>query len=153
MDWIGDKLSQLIEEGRKALNREIVVMSDVKEDEVDDVSGAWEEVQPQVASPPVSPIPIPIPRSSSVKRIRKPLVDPSFHFSSSAPASTSFMSTTPRITYSHSRSTLDLTVTEAGASIREGEHSWESPELRVSMERARARAQARMGISSYRRGT
>ncbi|KAG6878278.1 hypothetical protein C0993_009636 [Termitomyces sp. T159_Od127] len=43
MDWIGDKLSKLIEEGKRALNREVVVMSDSQEDEVDDGSGAWEE--------------------------------------------------------------------------------------------------------------
>ncbi|KXN81705.1 hypothetical protein AN958_03916 [Leucoagaricus sp. SymC.cos] len=43
MDWIGDKLAQLIEEGKRALSREVVVMSDAKEDEVDDGSGAWEE--------------------------------------------------------------------------------------------------------------
>ncbi|KAG6809147.1 hypothetical protein H0H93_016069, partial [Arthromyces matolae] len=43
MDWLGDKLSQLIEQGKRALNREVVVMSDSKEDEEDDGSGGWEE--------------------------------------------------------------------------------------------------------------
>ena len=43
MDWIGDKLAQLIEEGKRALGREIVVMSEVQEDEVDDCSGNWVE--------------------------------------------------------------------------------------------------------------
>ncbi|KAM6496754.1 hypothetical protein JOM56_007227 [Amanita muscaria] len=43
MDWFGDKLSALIAEGKRALGREIVVMSDAKEDEVDDGSGAWED--------------------------------------------------------------------------------------------------------------
>lgn len=43
MDWIGDKLSMLIEQGKRALNTEVVVMSDAKEDEVDDGSGAWQE--------------------------------------------------------------------------------------------------------------
>lgn len=43
MDWIGGKLSALIEEGKRALGREIVVMSDSKEDEVDDGSGNWIE--------------------------------------------------------------------------------------------------------------
>ena len=46
MDWIGDKLALLIEQGKKALSREIVVMSDAAEDEVDDASGAWEEQHP-----------------------------------------------------------------------------------------------------------
>jgi hypothetical protein len=36
MDWIGTKLSQLINEGQKALGREIVVASEAQEDEVDD---------------------------------------------------------------------------------------------------------------------
>jgi hypothetical protein len=43
MDWIGDKLFTLIEQGKKALSHEIVVMSDAAKDEVDDASGAWEE--------------------------------------------------------------------------------------------------------------
>jgi len=43
MDWIGGKLAMLIEEGKKALGREVVVMSDSKDDEVDDGMGAWEE--------------------------------------------------------------------------------------------------------------
>ncbi|KAF8624026.1 hypothetical protein AX17_007232 [Amanita inopinata Kibby_2008] len=46
MDWIGDKLSTLIAEGKRALGREVVVMSDSKEDEVDDGSGAWEDSSP-----------------------------------------------------------------------------------------------------------
>ncbi|KAJ2917109.1 hypothetical protein MD484_g3298, partial [Candolleomyces efflorescens] len=41
MDWIGGKLAQLIEDGKRALGTEVVVMSDAKEDEVDDGSGAW----------------------------------------------------------------------------------------------------------------
>ncbi|KAF8643186.1 hypothetical protein AX16_009177 [Volvariella volvacea WC 439] len=41
MDWIGDKLSVLIEEGKRALGREVVVMSECKEDEVDDGLGGW----------------------------------------------------------------------------------------------------------------
>jgi len=43
MDWIGDRISQLVEEGKKALGKEVVVMSDSKEDEVDDGSGLWED--------------------------------------------------------------------------------------------------------------
>jgi hypothetical protein len=43
MDWIGGKLAMLIEEGKKALGKEVVVMSDAKEDEVDDGTGTWEE--------------------------------------------------------------------------------------------------------------
>ncbi|KAI8968088.1 hypothetical protein BD414DRAFT_541449 [Trametes punicea] len=43
MTWIGDRLAQLIAEGQKALGREVVIMSEDKEDEVDDGSGAWVE--------------------------------------------------------------------------------------------------------------
>ena len=46
MDWIGDKLSRLIEEGKRALGTEIVVSSEAPEDEVDDGSGDWIEEDP-----------------------------------------------------------------------------------------------------------
>ena len=46
MDWIGDKISKLIEEGKRALGQEVVVLSEAQEDEVDDGSGDWEEVEP-----------------------------------------------------------------------------------------------------------
>jgi hypothetical protein len=45
MDWIGDRLTQLIQEGQKALGREVVVTSEAQEDEIDDGMGAWEEEQ------------------------------------------------------------------------------------------------------------
>lgn len=41
MDWMGDRLAMLIAEGQKALGKEVVVLSDAAEDEVDDGSGAW----------------------------------------------------------------------------------------------------------------
>ncbi|KAJ3984100.1 hypothetical protein F5890DRAFT_1519348 [Lentinula detonsa] len=43
MDSLGSKLSLLIEQGKRALGREVVVMSEVEEDAVDDGSGAWIE--------------------------------------------------------------------------------------------------------------
>lgn len=43
MDWMSDRLNRLIEEGKRALGKEIVVMSETQEDEVDDGSGAWIE--------------------------------------------------------------------------------------------------------------
>ncbi|CAL1715264.1 unnamed protein product [Somion occarium] len=43
MDWMSDRLNRLIEEGKRALGKEIVVMSEAQEDEVDDGSGAWIE--------------------------------------------------------------------------------------------------------------
>ena len=41
MDWMGDRLAMLIAEGQKALGKEVVVMSESAEDEVDDGDGAW----------------------------------------------------------------------------------------------------------------
>ena len=43
MDWMGGRLAQLIEDGKKALGKEIVVMSEAQEDEEDDGNGNWEE--------------------------------------------------------------------------------------------------------------
>lgn len=41
MDWLGGKVAKLLEDARKALKTEVVVMSEAREDEVDDGSGAW----------------------------------------------------------------------------------------------------------------
>ncbi|KAF8449300.1 hypothetical protein L210DRAFT_3640898 [Boletus edulis BED1] len=61
MDWIGDRLIRLIQESQKALGREIVVMSDAKEDEVDDGSDAWEEEQDSQRVPSVAAVrPFPV---------------------------------------------------------------------------------------------
>jgi hypothetical protein len=175
MDWIGNKLTKLIEEGKKALNREIVVMSDTKEDEVDDGSAAWVEEQDPTTSllaarPSSSPS---ISRSSSTKRVKKPsnlppplALPPSISLPPSTLASRSHphrhphtspphvgFFNLPNTTYStpslplpispqrtHSRGTS----TESGhglgfspLSFREDERSWESPELRELMEKAR----------------
>ncbi|KAI9573935.1 hypothetical protein HD554DRAFT_572626 [Boletus coccyginus] len=54
MDWMGDRLTCLIQEGQKALGREIVVMSDAKEVEVDDGSNDWEEKQDNKPVPPIA---------------------------------------------------------------------------------------------------
>lgn len=61
MDWIGDKLSQLIEEGKRALGKEVVVLSDAPEDEVDDGSGNWvdQDVAPVASTSYVSSRPVP----------------------------------------------------------------------------------------------
>ncbi|KAH9992435.1 hypothetical protein BJV77DRAFT_1002420 [Russula vinacea] len=62
MDWMGGRLAQLIEDGKKALGKEIVVMSEVQEDEEDDGNGNWEEEadpDASIAGPS---------RSSSVRR-------------------------------------------------------------------------------------
>ncbi|KAH0582414.1 hypothetical protein H2248_010357 [Termitomyces sp. 'cryptogamus'] len=155
MDWIGDKLSRLIEEGKRALSREVVVMSDSQEDEVDDGSGAWEEEEDThthltSASPS---------RTSSLrhstKRPRGLL--PSFaptsaittfnattthHSLTPSPSGSSFgfvPSSMPQSSSAWPRSVglgHDMT---PSSSWREDEKAWESPELKESMERARAR--------------
>jgi uncharacterized protein YceK len=136
MDWIGDKLSQLIEEGKKALNREIVVMSDVQEDEVDDGCGAWEEDEDQHQGGKAS---VSVKRSSSMKRGRRPV--PSFDLPTSAslPTFTSFptsSSSSPQVNGTHSRG---LSWSDSIPSHCEDEQTWESPELRELMEKARAK--------------
>jgi len=60
MDWMGDKIRHLIEEGQKALGKEVVVMSDnpdANEDgAVDDGLEGWEEVEDDRMRPgPSSP--------------------------------------------------------------------------------------------------
>ncbi|KAG8220761.1 hypothetical protein J3R82DRAFT_2190 [Butyriboletus roseoflavus] len=166
MDWIGDRLSHLIQEGQKALGREIVVMSDVKEDEVDDGSDAWVEERdnqsvPSAAGPSISrrgsvrslrrthrPRDIPLPPSYSPYPMSPP--------DSASPRKRQFDSDS--IPLSPGRSTHGSlpvpssprriargTSVESDAlasivsSLKEDESAWQSPELRESMERARAR--------------
>lgn len=136
MDWIGDKLTMLIEEGKKALGREVVVMSDAREDEVDDGMGGWEE-EPSTS----------ISRSGSLRRAKKPrnILPPS-----SCP--TPPLASSPRMagfSYSQSSHSAGIPITpprttravsvDSHSSYREDETAWESPELRESMEKARAR--------------
>ncbi|KAF8799272.1 hypothetical protein BYT27DRAFT_7228055 [Phlegmacium glaucopus] len=170
MDWIGDKLSMLIEQGKRALNAEVVVMSDAKEDEVDDGSGGWEEEDNDQSRTPS--------RASSLKRSKRPrsILPPSFtaplpHASSASPrrsmydsapttststcfasssAPGSFNYTTPHKTHSRGISYetgLGLGLNsgpgngalKTSPSFMEDSSSWESPEIRESMERARLR--------------
>ena len=176
----------LIQEGKKALNREIVVMSDAKEDEIDDGSGAWEEVQvpSNTAAAATTTLSSSISRSSSAKRTRRPILSPTSNtfesapsslppFPSSAPNSYSYSSTytttpsipiTPRRPHSRARGLSAASPstsafeqgngTSTSISFREDERAWGSPELRESMERARARARmnANMNLGPYREG-
>jgi hypothetical protein len=139
MDWIGDKLSMLIEEGKRALGREVVIMSDAREDEVDDGTSAWEEEQPSVSRS----------RSGSLRRAKRPrnigLPPPTYPTPplTSSPHMTGFSQSQPS-TYSAGipvtppRTTRGVSV-DSHSSFREDERAWESPELRESMEKARAR--------------
>ncbi|KAH8104026.1 hypothetical protein BXZ70DRAFT_924050 [Cristinia sonorae] len=154
MDWMGDRLQQLIEEGKRALGKEIVVMSESKEDEVDDGSGAWEEEE-ELRLPPS--------RSGSMRRGRRPrnIAVPDY----SAPPTYSTPHTSPRkaqYDLSHTRSygsasSLNLPSsprrTPRGASVEslfnnhhETEDSWGTPEMRESMARAREAYRQRMGL-------
>jgi hypothetical protein len=156
MDWIGDKLSELIEEGKRALSTEVVVMSEAKEDEVDDGSGDWEEERP-VAGPSVS-------RRGSMRRthrprdIQSPPSYPAFPVSPSqslSPRKRKFVVEAVHLSPhrgdysglaapSAPRQIVRESSREANPfapvtnSFKEDESSWQSPELRESMERARA---------------
>ena len=164
MDWIGDKLSMLIQQGKKALGSQVVVMSDVKEDEVDDGSAAWEEEAEVENAPSLS-------RSGSVRHAKRPRglnIGPASasaaHTQTSGSASFGFgglpssisapstahsiygfsgptflsqqQSQPSSLPTSHSMTSLHHVSTEDPA-------SFESPELRQSMERARERLMAR----------
>jgi len=148
MDWIGDKISQLIDEGKKALGKEVVVMSDSKEDEVDDGSGLWEDSDEEGFGSPTSS------RYGrrSLSSPRRKRVRPSFPHhtipgglgetsSSRPPAYTS----PTRPTFPVSPSSVPPLAEPFSASVstvtgwmRETEGDWESDEVKASMERARA---------------
>lgn len=164
MDWIGDRLTRLIQEGQKALGREIVVMSDAKEDEVDDGSDAWEEEQgnyvPSISGSSISrhgsvrslrrthkPRDLPLPPSYSSYPIsppgsvspRKRRFEPdSIYVHHSPGRSAHGMTSTPR-RIARGTSVESDAHAPIASSFKEDEGAWQSPELRESMERARAR--------------
>ncbi|KAI0630782.1 hypothetical protein C8Q77DRAFT_1015401, partial [Trametes polyzona] len=117
MSWIGDRLAQLIAEGQKALGKEVVIMSEDKEDEVDDGSGAWIEEDDQ-----------PVPGSSSSRLPGLPPYSPSSHSHYSASPS--------RKRFDRGVSVESDTRSVPGT-FAEDETTWASPEMRESMERAR----------------
>ena len=176
MDWIGDKLAMLIEQGKRALNAEVVVMSDAKEDEVDDGMGAWEEEDNGVHATR--------PRSRSVRHagsVRRPRA---LDLRSASPRKAAFDHTNAHASGSTSASpyvshfapssapvyATPMKTHNRGVSVESGMPSssslyghfpgsysstsvndigtedpagWESPELKESMEKARARLLAR----------
>ncbi|KAK0440940.1 uncharacterized protein EV420DRAFT_1341517, partial [Desarmillaria tabescens] len=118
MDWIGDKLSRLIEEGKKALGREVVVMSEDPADEVDDGNDDWEE----------DGAPRPSRRSASPRK-RRPhdiIAPPSY---SSGPPSAP----------PHTDAGAGFMSTPSSFKFGDDSRVSESPLLRESMEQARAR--------------
>jgi hypothetical protein len=151
MDWIGGKLAELIEQGKRALGQEVVVMCDAKEDEVDDNTGAWVEVEEEEgdgegcstrsdydggsshgsvdgARPrdiPLSSMRERSPTSTlSPRRARSRQLSPKMHLSASSP--------TAPVAVVHSPGLLARVLSE------EGDEDV-SPEVREYMERARAR--------------
>ncbi|TFK23212.1 hypothetical protein FA15DRAFT_473639 [Coprinopsis marcescibilis] len=138
MDWIGGKLAQLIEEGKRALGTEVVVMSEAKEDEVDDGSGLWVSDEEERGG---------LKRQGSTRSTRSrrgTVTGGSYQVSSSLPSSSSVPST-PRRTHSKGISydgASPLSAISSAANDNAG--NFESPEVREMMERARAKLAARM---------
>ena len=137
MDWMGGRLAQLIEDGKKALGKEIVVMSEAQEDEEDDGNGNWEEEDDPDASI-CGPS-----RSGSVRR-RGRLHVPGTPPPTASPRRQQF--STAHLSHSCSAIPIPARVaqdhsadsTRLCSSFREDEDNWQSPELRMNMERARA---------------
>jgi len=166
MDWIGGKLGMLIEQGKKALGSQVVVMSDAKEDEVDDGSAAWEE---EAENSSLRCSRSSHSRSGSVRHAKRPRglnIVPASSASSaqiqttpSSPSSSSFgllpnsgsAPSTAHSIYGFSgptqQSQTSLPASHSMTSLHhvsiEDPASFESPELRETMERARQRMMAR----------
>ena len=119
MSWIGDRLAHLISEGQKALGKEVVVMSEDQADEVDDGSGAWVEDEPEPEPP----------RSGRSATFGLP---PSY---------------SPRTPRRHGRGmSVESDTRSVASSYREDESSWQTPEMRESMERARMLYKQKHGL-------
>lgn len=129
MDWIQGKLAQLIEEGKRALNREVVVMSDAKEDEFDDGTGVWEE-ETDEAEEEETHQRASVSRANSLRRKRS-----RHHVYGSFSQSSHHLPTTPAAP-AHTRGFSSDSVTSL---LREDNNEWQSPELRESMQKARER--------------
>ena len=146
MDWIGDRISQLIEEGTKALGKEVVVMSQSKEDEVDDGSGLWEDSDGGELGSSASSRYGRRSLSSPRRKRARPSLSGGLGESSPSRPPTYGLATTPIFPGSPSsmRSSAEplpgsaTTTTTTAGWMRESEGDWESEELKASMERARA---------------
>ncbi|KAF5359998.1 hypothetical protein D9758_007633 [Tetrapyrgos nigripes] len=209
MDWIGSKLSSLIAEGRKALGREVVVMSETKEDEEGDSEG-WVDEDPVDSSSgsvrgrgggrgPATGVDsdgtdywdqsssYTSARSASPRRRKRKVHTPTGSISrpppsypsypsppasvpSSVPSSAGYSNTsfgfgagpsapsTPTAigrddnssNTSNSKGGLGLGL--GSVTVFGGQGGFESPELRESMEKARARVKERMGMGGSMRG-
>lgn len=146
MDWMGGRLAQLIEDGKKALGKEVVVMSEAQEDEEDDGNGNWEEeADPSTSLSHAS-------RSGTLRRRGRhqapgtaSYTSPCFSPPPTAPPHRQQFSTAHS---SHSSPALPIAgrashndapdMARSFSSPCEDESQWQSSELRESMERARA---------------
>lgn len=143
---LGSKLAQLIEEGKKALGREIVVMSERPEDEFDDGTGGWVDDGPAQASAPTSPPSAHGSLRRSVKRRPRSLAPgpPSYPGSPEplmSPRKSRYDPASVRLPVTPSRRdprNTSVESTRSTASAQEDESEWQSPQLREFMERARA---------------
>ncbi len=140
MDWMGGRLSQLIEEGKRALGKEVVVMSESHEDEVDDGMGAWVEDDEEHLS-----------ASRSLRRVKSRSRNSLPNFSPPLYSSPQSSPRKDRFTVPAAPRNRGLSIDSDSPSFTlsaqpEDESSWQTPELRESMERARAlyRQQHRM---------
>lgn len=167
MDWIGGRLSALIAEGQKALGREIVVAAEAAEDQMDDGMDpdAWVEEYPN-DGPSISISRRSRSRTGSVRRSHRnshtPLpIQTSFDTRSRSDSTSASTAGSPRASRFehghgmamgaampgpggslHGPSTDSLRIPTSPTlsnSFKEDESAWESPELRESMSRARAR--------------
>ncbi|KAL0572072.1 hypothetical protein V5O48_009890 [Marasmius crinis-equi] len=118
MDWIGDKLSMLIEEGKRALGKEIVVASESAQDEVDDGRGGWVEDDDELNAGGRG-------RSSSPRRVKRKGSHRRMTIRHS-----------PSSSYSQPATPLLSSTFSASQSMDSTAHC-ESPELKDSMEKAR----------------
>ncbi|KAI0741979.1 hypothetical protein C8Q80DRAFT_1221792 [Daedaleopsis nitida] len=128
MSWIGDRLAQLIAEGQKALGKEVVVMSEDQADEVDDGSGAWVEDESA-----------PDERTAGSSRrtgFGLPPYSPHTPQRSGSPTKSRFAR----------GASVDSDSRSIAGSFREEEGAWDSPEMRVSMERARMLHRQKRGL-------
>ncbi|PSR80360.1 hypothetical protein PHLCEN_2v6745 [Hermanssonia centrifuga] len=146
MDWMGDQLAKLIEQGKRALGSEIVVMSEAKEDAVDNGLGDWVEEDNNRMSASTSG------SLRSRRRMRPSNIGihsppPTYASPKTTPITKSFnihsreSSSTPlSVPNSPKRSGRRMSVSSGHSfvsqTIREDEATLE-PELREAMERAR----------------
>lgn len=133
MDWIGDRLAKLIEEGKKALGREVVVATDADPEvdfDLEDDPEAWvEDRGPDMFFGSTWSTS----RAGSSKRSRPQ--DLSLTPAHSTPA---WSISTPGSGSGHTSPPGGLSVPHTPV-MREDPSLWSSPQLKETMEAARAR--------------